>query len=1016
MKTATPILALTILLLSPSRDAAAAFDPQDPLEGNRPLARSSEILALRADPVLTPRLYDANGDVAEGGMSGPNVLTPPTGYRGVGYDFDGVAADFDGDGKQEFAYAYEATDGYAYIRVADADDGSLGTVSGCCVRAEKPMQGALRRRPMRLVAGQADADPAPELILAYRAGSGFGAEIAIEYFDVDPVTLVPTRTQTTARPAFTTAPNGCPAFDPVFDVAFADADADGTDELVVALTARACTAPGAARNDHIDVAIRTAAGWLPGTNGQNATLHPIMTTYGTENLWHAVALAVGNFDRNAPAAQGPGEEIAVVSQYKSIVDGKRRMFGSLVRVDATGTVATVGPTYQSLAANAISGTDTRLDADAADLDSNGFPELVTADGTWVQIAEIDPDTLTWSVGSSRAVVGSSTGLNVQETGLGRLLVGDLDASASTTFVPEIGVANAWDLTIDVFRPTRNALGAWDLLLIATPPLANEHNSDVTLFPIDVDDDGIRLGAAQAQRRDDVFQPIVLLNAPPVHFDVLGGQVHDINGCWDPDECEHTATYTNGSSMEGAVTTEVRSSWAVSRELRAGVSAEFGFVSASVEAHLGNEVGQDLANLGAQTQTFSESFSLTAMSDDWLYGTKLDYWVVEYPIFAQGGSEPITDVVVVVPIYDTPAWVKQRSALDVGVLQDHEHGNLLSYWKRYGAGNPLEEVSLPYTTASSQVAITTDTNATWDVFFEQGQESEWSQASRQSVSAGLDLELSASAFGISGSLGATVEGSYGSEAIRTHTNTATTFGSLQLSLSDHEGIGGDTYADYLVTPYLYWSYAGALVVDYEVEFPQATAQVPTFWNDEYGQLPDLAMSMPWRHDMEKYGQTVGELPERTRDIVLTVLDEDPLDVMISARVQNYSFVPSAGGTLHFYRGHPDEGGEWIGMQTIDPIAPREDVLVELSGWTPASLDAFEPIYVEIVPFDADQIHTGNDLAWNYAAIHLPEPGSAMGLGSGVLLLQLLVRRRRQLRPTRTRTWRTRAGSTSRPTPG
>jgi hypothetical protein len=995
MKPAIPILCLAILQnLLLAREAHAAWDPQDPLEGNRPLARSSEILALRADPVLTPRLYDANGDAAVGGIDGPTVLNPPTGYRGLGYDFDGVAADFDGDGKEEFAYVYEATDGYAYTRIVDVDDGVLGpALNGKATQV--PVGGALHERQLRLVAGNRDADPTLELVLAHRSASG----MRLETYDVDPatfaLTLVNQVTWSNGTNCFS-LPSAIPEPSLRFDIAVADVDGDEIDELVVAQITDSCNAPGifATLISQIEVRVRGTSGWLPSQGGGDSVAMGTMVSYldeFTDQRWDGVALAIADFDGGARM-----DQIGLVGLMNvefGIGSDVRFVKGGFLEA-SSGTVTpfgAFGAEMGILDAYLSSVRDKRLDADAADFDLDGRAELVTLDGFHMGVWQTEAD-FALTLRRIQVFGGAGGGAYSEESGHGRLMVRDIDASDSAVYMPEIAVANAWIHRIYVYRMQPSPQG-WGAALVGTPSLAHEHNSPVKLVPSDLDDDGIRLGAPQAQRRNQVFQPVVLLNTPPVHFDVLGGQVYDVNGCWDADACDHTATYENTVVLEGAVSTEVHSSWAVSEELRAGASVELGFVSASVETHLGSEAGQDLVNFGATTETFEKTFSLTAMEDDWLYGTKLDYWVVEYPIFAQGGSEPVTDVVAVVPIHNGPAWVSQRSETHLSVLQDHEHGNLLSYRKLYGGGNPMVDVSLPYTDAASQVPITTGTDFTWHVYFEQGQESEWTQASRQSVSAGVDAELSAGAFGVTGSIGASVEGEYGSESIRTHTTTATTSGSLEVTLSDHEPIGGSTYADYRVTPYLYWSYSGALVVDYEVDFPAATTQVPTFWDDAYGWAPDPAMSMPWRNDMAKYGQAVGEQPERTRDIVLTVLEEEPLDVMISARVQNYSFEPSMGGTLHFYRGDPRTGGEWIGAEPIDPIAPREDTLVELSGWAPATLDPLESIYVEIVPDDPQQIHAENDLAWNYAVIYLPEPGATLSLAVGIALLSVLPRRRR-----------------------
>ena len=40
----------------------------------------------------------------------------------------------------------------------------------------------------------------------------------------------------------------------------------------------------------------------------------------------------------------------------------------------------------------------------------------------------------------------------------------------------------------------------------------------------------------------IVQPIVLLNAPPVHFDMLNGNIYDVNGCYNGGNCDFYAKY------------------------------------------------------------------------------------------------------------------------------------------------------------------------------------------------------------------------------------------------------------------------------------------------------------------------------------------------------------------------------------------------------------------------------------------------------------------------------------------
>ena len=48
---------------------------------------------------------------------------------------------------------------------------------------------------------------------------------------------------------------------------------------------------------------------------------------------------------------------------------------------------------------------------------------------------------------------------------------------------------------------------------------------------DFDGGGLSLGKPKYFRKSTIQQPLVILNAPPIHFDVIDGAVYDLNGCY-----------------------------------------------------------------------------------------------------------------------------------------------------------------------------------------------------------------------------------------------------------------------------------------------------------------------------------------------------------------------------------------------------------------------------------------------------------------------------------------------------
>ncbi len=328
-------LTMAILIVTATASGQAPYDPADPLGGERMLLPSNEIMALRAEPVLTPRLYDALGDADIDGVIRTEVFTPPTGYRGEGYDFDGVAADFDHDGVDEFAYAYEAADGRAYLRIMETDEGPGGTVSGLYA-AYEPMGGDLYDRQIRLVAGNMDADANLELVLAYQTWNG-GTHL--EFIEVDSATLEPSLVARFPDGDPVGHPNGESLCTGIwgggiakrrFDIALADLDGDQYDDLVHARLSHACGGGIGAYTSSVKVQLWIGSGGVPAYVGSMLIMGRSLSITDTNDFWDALAIAVGDFDGGQP-----NKQIAVVA--KSIFSGRRELVAQFVAAPlATG--------------------------------------------------------------------------------------------------------------------------------------------------------------------------------------------------------------------------------------------------------------------------------------------------------------------------------------------------------------------------------------------------------------------------------------------------------------------------------------------------------------------------------------------------------------------------------------------------------------------------------------------------------------------------------------------------------
>src|SRR5690606_40231210 len=73
----------------------------------------------------------------------------------------------------------------------------------------------------------------------------------------------------------------------------------------------------------------------------------------------------------------------------------------------------------------------------------------------------------------------------------------------------------------------------------------------------------------------IMEPIVVLNAPPVHFDVFDGVIHDLNDCFSGNACDFEAAYHKQTTTSMEVVTTVQSDWATSSGLSASGSVSVG---------------------------------------------------------------------------------------------------------------------------------------------------------------------------------------------------------------------------------------------------------------------------------------------------------------------------------------------------------------------------------------------------------------------------------------------------------
>jgi hypothetical protein len=141
---------------------------------------------------------------------------------------------------------------------------------------------------------------------------------------------------------------------------------------------------------------------------------------------------------------------------------------------------------------------------------------------------------------------------------------------------------------------------------------------------DFDGDVFRIGEGVKYTKTDVVQPLVILNAPPTHFDQFDDNIFDVNYCHNGSNCESYATYTTTSSTDVSVSTTLRESWGVSATLKGGGKV-LGF---GVEAYLTGTYGKNFEKTSSSSQTVTIQQSVSATYDDQIYATVCDYEIWE----------------------------------------------------------------------------------------------------------------------------------------------------------------------------------------------------------------------------------------------------------------------------------------------------------------------------------------------------------------------------------------------------
>ena len=499
-----------------------------------------------------------------------------------------------------------------------------------------------------------------------------------------------------------------------------------------------------------------------------------------------------------------------------------------------------------------------------------------------------------------------------------------------------------------------------------------------------------IGTPEVIRVSDLQYPLVILNAPPVHFDVLDGEIHDLcNAFLSEEQPEFVATYFKEDQGEVTTKFDASNSMGFSADLRAYAMAGGSGFESSVTTNW--EKGKSFYR--AKTEVNSISNSKDVNTEDFVLYSHLDYSYYKYPVYDEAGKV-IGKLAVLNPETKIQSsWGSGNAWYHSGYTFNHESGNLLSYrpYKNTfdfcndpDAFTPVEFQGQPVSESGGGEFSFTSTNIT-----SEGSSYSYSGGVGASLFLKVGVEGSVTAgvkpFGIGADITTDFRAGVSSELSAYYSGSSLSSRSTELTSSFKiKGFIGTlkhTYndvANYNIHPYIYRSQSGALVLDYMIKFID---ELGKWWKDNYDLQPDLAFILPWRYAVEKGSDQIApSMKQRTREIQFYPPFANPGDtVTITTRVHNYSLQTFDDFLdLKFYMGDPELGGVELtdiygatGMSKYSTmIYEAEDENLDFEEYlnfywqVPDTVTCSPRIYVVIDPDNVvEEIHENNNKGWN-----------------------------------------------------
>ncbi len=631
----------------------------------------------------------------------------------------------------------------------------------------------------------------------------------------------------------------------------------------------------------------------------------------------------------------------------------------------------------------------------ADLDGNGFDEVITSGAGDISVW---PDDYALNFNIPPIPIGGQNSFqfykfNAQQRR--NFTVIDLDADTSqvtagndttiTNWHPEIVIL---DCSVPFKSQTLQSnpalrISVWNVdmehytaNLKARQTIENvDFTGNHTMSVGDFDGDALRMGRPKIFTTPPILQPIVILNTPPIHFDIFD-TIYDINQAFidvnpTKEEVRFYSDYLYILQRTDVIEAEFHRDWGVSSSLTLKAIAAGNGVKATLSGHYGEKF--DKITTEGTSVTVTEN--VPAIRQDWIYALNTEYKVREYPVYYKGDS--LGTVLVVDPIPGEGKWISNYDWKHWSHWPNHEVGNILSY-RHYDQNQDISPSGQSFFRRASEFTVNKNSaGQSWIIDFDKfttnstSTERSFGFGADVLVKAGYEAEIEGHGldFGVEFNVG----GYYDQNEITTLTSSFQRDIQFETHLSYLNSDPSDE-TTYLITPYVYWSHNGAIVVDYYAEPKEApSGETPTWWDKQYGTKPDLAFILPWRYHSEK---GIGNESDRykTTEILFSPTSPVPGDtVTILTRVHNFSLTELNQDTVdfQFYLGDPDDGGiplpgvfyQRQAIGDFDITQPRGQRYIHTKWVVPADILSHPRIYAVLDPGNKiNEIHEDNNKGW------------------------------------------------------